>query len=220
MKNQLRLLSILLAVSIGNTALASSVSASTKALDVIKAAEVGDTAKLKKLLKDNKIDLNAQDEEGMTPLMSAAIGGRSEAVKLLLSKKVDLEKKNKVGDTALAVALTNDQYDIGDQLIKAGANVDITVAGDEGDTLLIRVSGDNSKATQTILKWNKALVNKSNKLGETALMRSVQNGLLEATKLLLANGADAKLKNKAGKTALDIAKESNNEEAIKLLTKK
>lgn len=192
----------------------------TKVKAVVTAAQTGDSSQFNKLIKDKSIDLNAQDEEGMTPLMSAALGGHVGIVKQLLSKKVKLETKNPQGDTALAVALSNDKFEVAKLLINSGANVDITVAGDEGDSLLMRAASNDLKTTELILKKKKSLVNKTNKLGETALIQSTRFGQLDIVKLLLKNGADTKLKDKEGQTALDIAKKSQNQEAVQLLSAK
>ncbi|WP_413943450.1 ankyrin repeat domain-containing protein [Bdellovibrio sp. HCB-162] len=219
MKHCKQILSLLIVLAVVHPTFANTAQTNLNK-EIQKAAQEGDTSKFMKLAKDKSLDLNAQDEEGMTPLMSAALGGNEKIVQFLLAKKVNLETKNKVGDTALAVALTNDQFDIAKQLIKAGAKVDITVAGDNSDTLLIRSASGNLGTTKLILEKNGNLINKTNKLGETALMKSIEFRYNDITKLLLANGANTKLKNKDGKTALDIAKESNNEEAIKLLSKK
>ncbi|WP_374029279.1 ankyrin repeat domain-containing protein [Bdellovibrio bacteriovorus] len=192
---------------------------SSKELSLIKASETGDQAKVTALLKDKKINLNAQDEVGMTALMSAALGGHVDILKQLVSKKVSLETKNQSGDTALAVAVTNDQFAAAKALIKAGANVDVTVAGEEGDTLFMRSLGDIETA-KLILQKNKALINKTNKLGETALIQSIRFGNIEAVKLLISQGADSKIKTKDGQTALDIAKSLDNKEAVRLLSSK
>ncbi|WP_415064166.1 ankyrin repeat domain-containing protein [Bdellovibrio sp.] len=222
MKIYLKILSILALLSstcLAKTSMEKTTSAA-KVKAVLEAAETGDAEKFNTLLKDKTIDLNAQDETGMTPLMSAALGGNVDMVKKLLAKKVKLELKNQVGDTALAVALTNDQLDSAKVLINAGANVDLIVAGDNEDTLLMRAASNNADITALILKKNKGLINKTNKLGETALMQSIRFGNNDSVKMLLKAGADVKAKNKEGLSALDIAKKSSNEEAVKLLSAK
>lgn len=222
MKIYLKVLSILALLS--STCLAKTsmekTTSTAKIKAVLEAAETGDAAKFNALLKDKTIDLNAQDETGMTPLMSAALGGNVDMIKKLLAKKVKLEIKNQAGDTALAVALTNDQLDSAKALINAGANVDLIVAGDNQDTLLMRAASNNADITGLILKKNKSLLNKTNKLGETALMQSVRFGNNDSVKMLLKAGADAQAKNKEGLSALDIAKKSGNDEAVKLLSAK
>jgi ankyrin repeat protein len=220
MKNHLRIFAII-ALSLFQISMAKADGKSTtdkvKVLNV--AAETGDKMKLKKLLKEKNLEINGQDEAGMTPLMSAALGGQVDVIKQLLAHKAKLEVKNTAGDTALAVAVTNDQFDAARVLIHAGANVDLIVAGDEGDTLFIRAANNDLKTAELILKKNKAVLNKTNKLGENALMKSVRFGNNDSVKMLLAAGADKKAKNQAGLSALEIAKQSHNDEAARLLSK-
>lgn len=222
MNKCLRIITLMIALVLPQISMAktgaSEVNAQTKALNT--AAETGDKVQFKKILKQKGLDLNLQDEEGMTPLMSAALGGQVELLKQLLQKKVNLEVKNSAGDTALAVAVTNDQIAAAKVLIEAGANVDLVVAGDEEDTLLIRAATGNLQLVKLILNKKKDLVNKTNKLGETALMQSVRFGNNDSVKLLLASGADTKIKSKYGLSALDIAKQSNNQTAVQLLSGK
>lgn len=221
MKNCLQIFIILAALSVAQISIAASEGTSKEDLKVLNvAAETGDKVKLNQLLKNKKIDLNSQDEAGMTPLMSAALGGQVDILKQLLARKVKLEVKNEAGDTALAVAVTNDQFEAARTLINAGANVDLVVAGEEGDTLLIRAVNGSLKTAELILKKNKKMLNKTNKLGETALMHSVRFGNNDSVKMLLGLGADTTVKSKAGLSALDIAKQSHNEEALRLLSNK
>ncbi len=220
MKKCLRIITLIIALALPQISMAKTssggVNAQIKALNT--AAETGDKVQFKKILKQKGLDLNLQDEEGMTPLMSAALGGQVDLLKQLLKKNVNLEVKNSAGDTALAVAATNDQIKAAKVLIEAGANVDIVVAGEDEDTLLTRAATGSLELVKLILKKKKDLVNKTNKLGETALMQSVRFGNNDSVKLLLASGADTKIKNKAGLTALDIAKQSNNQTAVQLLS--
>lgn len=220
MKKCLGIFSLLTALILAqNTFAVATKAANKKTAEINQAAENGDTAKFNQLLKDKTLDLNSQDDAGMTPLMSAALGGNLEISKKLLARKVNLEIKNQAGDTALAVAVTNDQFEVARLLINAGANVDLLVAGDEGDTLFMRATNGNLKTAELILKKNKNLINKPNKLGETALMQSVRFGNNDAVKMLLAHGAATKIKNAAGLTALEIARQSHNDVAAKLLAK-
>ncbi|MEN0057757.1 MAG: ankyrin repeat domain-containing protein [Bdellovibrio sp.] len=159
-------------------------------------------------------------DSDITPLMQALLDGDTKAVQKLLSQKVPLEVRNKAGDTALAVAVTNEQYALAAQLIQAGAKVDIVVAGEEQDPLLVRAAGNDLKITRLIVQKNKSLLNKTNKEGDSALMNAVRFGMNDVVAFLLKQGANHSLKNKKGQTALDLAREFHNEEALALLKKK
>lgn len=188
---------------------------SAKAYDL---AENGSAAQLKKAVTG--ADLNGKNAEGNTLLMIAALGGNEEVVQYLLSQKVPLETKNKRGDTALAFAVANSQSEVAKLLISAGADVDVTVAGKNEDTLFIRALLSDPDLGKTILAKKKSVLDKPNKLGETALFQATRLGDVETLRFLLSQGANKTLKNKAGKTPLDIAKESANEDVQKALAKK
>lgn len=188
--------------------------------EINKAAELGDELQFKKLVGKSKIDLNSQDEEGMTPLMSAASGGNLAITKYLIEKKAPLETKNKLGDTALTIAVMADHTEVVQQLLKAGAQSDQRVAGDTNDTLLIVAAKSNLKLTRLLLNHDKSLLNKTNQAGDTALIESIRYGYNDIAKYLLSHGADKTIKNKAQKKAADIAKEYHNRDAQKLLKSK
>ncbi|MDP8249068.1 MAG: ankyrin repeat domain-containing protein [Candidatus Tritonobacter lacicola] len=68
------------------------------ATDLMRAAQDGDTAKVK-LLIEQGANINDRDAHGMTPLMHAAGKGRAEVVKLLLESGADASAE--AGETAL-----------------------------------------------------------------------------------------------------------------------
>lgn len=207
---------------VSSTLIAFTSGAETKAPQesIYKSFLQGDVANAKKIMAKKDFKINKTDADGMTPLMNAALSGDLSLVKLVLKKKPDLDFKNSEGDTALAVALTNDQIDISKELIRAGAKVDINVAGESNDTLLIQAAKSNLEVTKMILAKNKAALNKTNAHGETPLMQAIRYGNNETAQFLIQNGADKTVKNKNGETALDIAKNSANPEAEKLLKSK
>lgn len=205
-----------------STLMAFTAGAETKALQesIYKSFLIGDTASAKKIMAQKNFNVNKADSDGLTPLMNAALSGDLALVKLVLQKKPNLELKNPEGDTALALALTNDQIDISKELIRAGARVNIRVAGENHNTLLIQAAKSNLDITKLILGKDKEALNKTNTAGETPLMQAIRYGNNETAKLLLQSGADKTIKNKIGETALDIAKNSANPEAEKFLKNK
>lgn len=195
-------------------------SASASEKKLIAAAEVGDLAQVKKLVAIKTNNLNAQDQTGATALMLAAINGNLEIVNFLIKAKANLELKSNEGETALTFAVSNDQSEIATALINAGANTNVTMAGDEGDNILIRSVLSDKKLRDLVLKKNPQLINKKNKLGETALFQAARFGTADDIQYLVKNGANKSVKNSEGKTALDVAKAENNTDTIKALSAK
>ncbi len=74
----------------------------------------------------NPENINAQNEDGETPLHVAIRKNRLDMVKLLIEKGADLKNINTCGDTPLHVAVQNSwfyQFDIVNLLIEKGADV-------------------------------------------------------------------------------------------------
>jgi len=65
------------------------------------------------LLRDKKIDVNAQNEDGETALMRAVKLGNAEVVRLLLAARADANATDDIGDTAFTLA-----YEKGDTQIE------------------------------------------------------------------------------------------------------
>ncbi|XP_041346697.1 ankyrin repeat, SAM and basic leucine zipper domain-containing protein 1-like [Gigantopelta aegis] len=78
-----------------------------KRLDIKEeAAKTGNTEVVKLLLKEN-VDVNVQDEEGVTALMIASENGHTQVVDLLLKANVDVNVQDEEGVTALMIASEN-----------------------------------------------------------------------------------------------------------------
>lgn len=195
----------------------SKTNASANEKKLITASEAGDLAQVKNLLKDKKININAKDQTGATALMLAAINGNDDVVNLLIKSKANLELKSNEGETALSFAVSNDNAGIAKKLITAGADTNIILVGDEGDNILMRSILSDKDLSQLIIQKNKSLVNKKNKLGETALFTAARYGTTTEIDFLVKNGAQKDLKNNEGKTALVVAKEAQNKQTQKSL---
>lgn len=68
-----------------------------------------------------------------------------------------------------------------------------------------------------IIAWNKEIVNKQDKNGQTALHLATFAKSYRIVRHLLINGAHRKIKDKEGKTPLQYAKEQNTSEIITIL---
>jgi ankyrin repeat protein len=102
---------------------------------LVRAAAKGDVDAIRKALKDGArinsryIDGYAFLDEGAsgyTALMFAVLNKRTDAIKLLIENKPDLEVKHHEGWTALYLAVTGDNKEAVDMLVKAGAKQDPT----------------------------------------------------------------------------------------------
>ena len=180
-------------------------------------------------------DVNAKDDEGMTPLHLAAHADHKKIVELLIAKGADVNAKDNMGFTPLMVRSTKE---IGELLIAKGA--DVNAKNDSGRTclhssdkefaeLLIAKGADvnaKDKDDETPLDW---CIKRGNK--ETAdLLRkhggkygtihgAVGGGDIEVIKVFLAAGADVNVKNDYGETPLDWAIQFKRTEIANLLRK-
>jgi ankyrin repeat protein len=96
---------------------------------VLQAALSGDGKRLQVLL-DSGADVDAWDENGMTPLLSAVFVGDSEAVRLLLAAGADPNRAQRNDRTSTPLWHARDDFglrEIAALLVKAGA-VDPTAA--------------------------------------------------------------------------------------------
>jgi ankyrin repeat protein len=73
--------------------------------ELLMATEVGDLEHMRALLA-NRVDLNATNAQGWTPLHVAAAGGNVEVVGLLLAHGVDVNAASNIGATPLDNAIT------------------------------------------------------------------------------------------------------------------
>jgi ankyrin repeat protein len=90
-------------------------------LSLLTAAQNGEQQKVKVLL-DQGADINAKDDQGMTPLHLAAQEGHKEVVEFLLSKDADITAQNIKGYTPLYSAIwSNDPNMVGLSIAQPGA---------------------------------------------------------------------------------------------------
>lgn len=182
---------------------------------LIGAAADGEKKLVQKLLKEEKIDVNARDWDELTPLIPAASSGHLDIVKLLLKEGADVNAKDKDGITALMEASIQGHVKIVEYLIKEGAEVDGTA--NSGVTALWLASGEGKADVVKSLLKKHADPNNARSDHISALMTAAVGGHADVAKLLLDNGADARYADGDGVTALMNAAENGNVEVLKLL---
>jgi ankyrin repeat protein len=146
-----------------------------------------------KILFDAGINMNCQDNNGMTVLMFASHSDNYKLAKVFLDAGADVNLQSDKGKTALMFAVCNEYGKHSESLLQslliAGANVNIK--DDDGKTALIHAAQSGSES------W-----------------RNGSNTLAETIKSLLTAKADASIQDKDGKTALMYAQEKDREDSI------
>lgn len=135
------------------------------------------------------------------PLVDAVKSGNRSAALALLDQRVDVNTPEPDGTTALHWAVHQNDLDLADRLIRAGAN--INAKNDYGATPMSEAAlVGNGALIERLLKAG-ADVESPNADGQTALMIVARAGHLEAARILLRHGAKVNaVEHWRGQTAL------------------
>jgi len=151
---------------------------------------------------------------GEDSLIEAARKGRHQTVARKLAAGAN-PNDSRMSTTALMFAAKDGHAPIVNELLKAGARLD--VKDSDGDTALMYAAIDDRVEVARILLAAGAEVNARNLNGDTPLLAASLRGRTETVRLLLAAGADASVKNQKGQTALSLAEAEGHAEVVQLL---
>ncbi len=150
------------------------------------------------------------------PLIEAVKNGDTATVRALLDEGSDVNAPEVDGTTVLHWAVSRDNVDVADLLIRAGAN--LRVANRYGVAPLSLACLNGSVAMVAKLLQAGADPKSTQPGGETALMTAARTGNADVVQLLLARGADVNATEEwKGQTALMWAAAENNAAAVKAL---
>ena len=150
------------------------------------------------------------------PLIEAVKNGDTASVRALLDKGSDVNAPEVDGTTVLHWAVSRDNVDVADLLIRAGANVRATNRYGVAPFSLACLNG--SVAMVAKLLQAGADPKSTQPGGETALMTAARTGNADVVQQLLARGADVNATEEwKGQTALMWAAAENNAAAVKAL---
>jgi ankyrin repeat protein len=154
------------------------------------AAQYGDLAKVKALLKDHPHLVFSKDNFGMTPLHLAALAGHRDVAVLLLANKAEVHTKVSAkvdgGMTPLHLAAINGHRDVAVLLLANKAEVD--AKDNDGLTPLHRAAEMGHSDVAAVLLANKADVNAKDGSGRTPLYFAATNGYKDIAALLRQHG--------------------------------
>ena len=135
------------------------------------------------LVETEVVDVNAQSETGLTPLMFAGMYNAIDIARYLLERGADPNVQNNDGGTALILAVGN--IEVLDILLEAGADPNIAMWHDITNNNVVenitRGNNTNSNATENMIRRNSNI---------TALMLASFSCNANIVHRLLENGAD------------------------------
>lgn len=152
----------------------------------------GDGAAARHLLSQ-KVDVNAAQGDGMTPLHWAAHHDDLETAKLLLAAGAGVNTETRIGGiTPLFIACTNGNAPMISLLVKSGASA--KAVKPNGTTALMIAASSGSVDAVKVLTDAGADVNATEKVhGQTALMFAAALNRVDAVMFLMASNADANI---------------------------
>lgn len=165
-----------------------------------------------KLLVSKGHDVNAQNEEGLTPLMLASIEGHTKLVEFLISEGCDVSLSDNSGGTALMWAMLNGKLDIVKLILKNGPKFDFKDRNVNWSELDLAVESGNPRMVKLLL--NEGLIDTN-----SALIKAAEHNKIKIIKNLLKIGADVNSTGNEGITPLMAAAANGNIKTVKLLIK-
>ena len=150
-------------------------------------------------------------------LTDAARRGDKDALRGLIASKADVNEPDGDGTTALHWAAYNDNGDVAELLIRAGASVHAVTRNGALTPLLVASANGSTVVVEKLLAAGaKSDVRSTD--GATPLMLAAASGSADAVKLLVDNGAELNATDTArGQTALMFAAASNRTAVIREL---
>ncbi len=165
----------------------------TPTLELLSAVEAKlEVFKAVRELADAGIDVNAKDDEGLSPLHRAVRNGETEVVETLIAAGADVNAKDNDGESPLHRAARSGETEVVETLIAAGA--DVNAKDNYGESPLHRAARNSeTKVVETLIAAG-ADVNAKDNYEYTPLFRAARYGTTKVVETLIAAGADVNAK--------------------------
>ncbi len=151
------------------------------------AAEMGDSTKVKNLLKKG-VDINERDNFGRTALIYAALNGHNRITNMLLESHADIHAKDHFDQTAFIAAVNRGHVNTAEILLKNGANS--SAPNSEGvPPVLIALGREDFEMVDLLLKYG-IEINSIDERGRTVLQRIIESNDTELVQTVLRRGVD------------------------------
>lgn len=158
------------------TAISFQITAMEQKNKLIKAVKQGNITAIDAILAQKHVNINAYDQYGNTllacALKSDKLFTKDDIIKLLIKHGIDVNKASH-GKSPLQMAVEQDELDIVENLIKAGANVNII--DKYGNTPIYAALLTNNPAMVTALARTNINFNAPNECGITPIVFTLQD---------------------------------------------
>ncbi|MDR1411256.1 MAG: ankyrin repeat domain-containing protein [Spirochaetaceae bacterium] len=168
--------------------------------DVWALLDHGETGKARDLFL-GRVNINARDSRGRTPLHAAAELGDSDLAAFFISLGAEVDTADDSGKTPLGIAAENTDSGLAEVLVNGGADIHQVIPG--GGAVTSYALGAGGDFLKAIL--SPASVQSTGKNGRTILHMAADAGDTENVRIILAAGAPVNKRDNSEKTALDLA---------------
>ena len=181
------------------------------------AAEKMDRARIRTLLAQ-RVDVNAQQADGMTALHWAAYRDELELARQLVRAGANVKAANRYGVTPLSLACTNGDGGMVALFITAGVDVNAALPGGETPLMTASRTG-NLAAVKALINHGAKVDAKDDRRGQTALMWAAAEGHAPIVQALIDADADFKARVPSGLSPLMFAVREGRADVVRVLLK-